>query len=214
MTTETRIWDGAAWRLINGPVGATGSPGTNGTNGSPGVPGRSVVVTTSAIPPVAPVAGDQWINGALVQVWSGAAWVSLVGAIGATGATGPQGNPGITGADATVRWGAVNMNLVGDTAVIVPFAKWRPLELTAYSPSIDLSTVARFGLYTAPGGGGTALIVPVVLSLALDGDDVFTIQAAPKRTIQTASSIYLRCTTPKGVPATCRFSLTIRDLTT
>ena len=139
--------------------------------------------------------------------------------IGPRGQAGPKGDTGAQGPPAPYRQReiaiavpGVNMNLVGDTPLSIPFALWRIVELLGYSPSVNLSTTARIGLYTAPAASGSTLITPTLVNLNLNENDAYTIAPAQKRTVQQAGTVYLRNTQAFGSAATCSFQLTIRDL--
>lgn len=60
-------WNGTRWVAVSttsggGGVGPAGPAGPKGDKGEKGDPGRAVAVTVSASEPVAPLAGDVWID--------------------------------------------------------------------------------------------------------------------------------------------------------
>jgi len=54
-------WNGTKWVAVSSASGG-GAPGPQGPKGDKGDAGRSVTVTVSQAEPVAPVAGDVWID--------------------------------------------------------------------------------------------------------------------------------------------------------
>lgn len=100
-----------------GPTGATGAPGAQGPVGPAGATGpqgpagaagagvsiKGSLPNTGALPSSG-AAGDAWLIGGNLYVWTGTAWENVgtiqgpAGPTGATGAEGPQGPAGPTGA--------------------------------------------------------------------------------------------------------------------
>ena len=143
---------------------------------------------------------------------------SIMGPRGETGATGPAGPEGPPAPyrqrQISLTWTNVNANLVADSPLSIPFGLWRIDGLMAYSGSIDLSTVARIGLYTGPAATGTALVVPTLLALPLGENNGYNPAAAAQRTSRGEPVVYLRVTTPKGSASTFSAMLTLTDLST
>jgi hypothetical protein len=108
---------------------------------------------------------------------------------------------------------ALNLNSVADTAIPVPFGKWKLARCDFHDASTTLAlSLAVVGLYTAAAAGGTNLITSVVTGLIVSTDCISqTVGALTK--YQTAATIYLRPTTAHGVAATCAVTLHLDDMT-
>jgi hypothetical protein len=106
---------------------------------------------------------------------------------------------------------AVNANLVGDTALVIPlpsgFTRYRVTRVTALAPSISL-TAAQAAVYTAVVGGGVVICSPQALSgltnatAATAGNAIDLTLALAAATFFIATTLYFRITTAQGAAAT------------
>lgn len=99
------VWDGARWMCSpcgdfdDQPFPPFGPPVFSGpTAQPPWYPGANGGVSFGQVPPPNPVRGHFWWNGTTLQMFDGAAWVSIVGGAGGAGVTdGSDAGPGIVG---------------------------------------------------------------------------------------------------------------------
>jgi hypothetical protein len=104
----------------------------------------------------------------------------------------------------------VNFNSAGDTAItinIAASAEWRMFIVAITNTGTTASlTTAQYGLFTASGGGGTALVASGTAMSGLTSNTVNTptnyIQAAPAVGVRlNITTVYFRITTPQGAAA-------------
>lgn len=110
----------------------------------------------------------------------------------------------------TVKATGVNANSVADTAIAIPLptgvTSYRVAKVTGLNPSASL-TAAQAGLYTAAGGGGTAICAAQALSglttnAANTAGNAADLTQANGATAFTATTLYFRITTAQGAAAT------------
>ncbi len=87
-------------------------------------------------------------------------------------------------------------------------AKWRAFRFTGYGASVSLTT-ATIGLYSASGGGGSAVIAPSGLT-ALTASTKFTDVAFSIGDVHTETTLYLRNVVAQGSAATANFRLELQ----
>lgn len=111
----------------------------------------------------------------------------------------------------TITVQGVNVNLVGDTPVFVPFSKFQVEIVKVTNASTSLAaTSATLGAYTAPAAGGTAIVTPATGVLtplssatAINSATVAaTGSVTPTVVNNTLSQIYLHCGVAHGSAAT------------
>jgi hypothetical protein len=85
-------------------------------------------------------------------------------------------------------------------------AGYLPIRFFAYGASTSL-TLATVDLRTAAGGGGSAIISAQPLSALTGGSLMVALTLALATTIQTATTLTIRCVTGQAAPATCKFGL-------
>lgn len=113
----------------------------------------------------------------------------------------------------TVAVKAVDINTVGDTAVHVPFSKWRlkGMGLSGASETLAASS-ATIGAYSAPAAGGTALVTPATAT------GLTTAAAYNARTVAATAisfstdTLYIRVGVAHGSAATVDVYLDIESL--
>lgn len=96
----------------------------------------------------------------------------------------------------------VNVNTTGDAAVlpIANASNWSVANVVFTNASTSLTTAAA-GLFTAPSGGGTAIVANAALS-ALTGSTVVSQRTVASTAIQTGQNLYLNVGTAQGAAAT------------
>jgi hypothetical protein len=96
----------------------------------------------------------------------------------------------------------VNVNATGDTAnlKIANASNWSVSNVVFTNASISLTTAAA-GLFTAPSGGGTAIVANAALS-ALTASTVVSQRTVASTAIQTGENLYVNVGTAQGAAAT------------
>jgi len=96
----------------------------------------------------------------------------------------------------------VNVNATGDTAnlKIANASNWSVSNVVFTNASISLTTAAA-GLFTAPSGGGTAIVANAALS-ALTSSTVVSQRTVASTAIQTGDNLYVNVGTAQGAAAT------------
>ena len=96
----------------------------------------------------------------------------------------------------------VNVNATGDTAnlKIANASNWSVSNVVFTNASISLTTAAA-GLFTAPSGGGTAIVANAALS-ALTSSTVVSQRTVASTAIQTGDNLYINVGTAQGAAAT------------
>lgn len=96
----------------------------------------------------------------------------------------------------------VNVNATGDTAnlKIANASNWSVSNVVFTNASISLTTAAA-GLFTAPSGGGTAIVANAALS-ALTASTVVSQRTVASTAIQTGENLYINVGTAQGAAAT------------
>jgi len=96
----------------------------------------------------------------------------------------------------------VNVNATGDTAklTIANASNWSVSNVVFTNASISLTTAAA-GLFTAPSGGGTAIVANAALS-ALTSSTVVSQRTVASTAIQTGENLYVNVGTAQGAAAT------------
>ena len=96
---------------------------------------------------------------------------------------------------------AITINLV--PGVAAGSANYKVHEITMNNASANLTT-AQAAVYTAAAAGGTALASAQALTVlaAATNDLSLTLATGATQSVQTANTLYLRCTTAQGAAAT------------
>jgi hypothetical protein len=113
----------------------------------------------------------------------------------------------------TVAVKAVDLNTVGDTAVHVPFAKWRlkGMGLSGVSTTLAASS-ATIGAYSAPAAGGTALVTPATAT-GLTSAAAYNARTVAATAISfSTDTLYIRVGVAHGSAATVDVYLDIESL--
>jgi hypothetical protein len=106
----------------------------------------------------------------------------------------------------------VNVNSSGDTVMpIINSSRWSVSNVVFTNASISLST-ATAGVFTAPNGGGTAIVADAALS-ALNAASVVSQRSVATTAAQTGDNLYLDVGTPQGAAATMDVFVYGYDLT-
>lgn len=95
----------------------------------------------------------------------------------------------------------VNANATGDTVLpIVNSSSYSVKNVVFTNASVDLTTAAA-GVFTAPAGGGTAIVANAALS-ALSSSTVVSERTVAATAAQTGQNLYVRIGTAQGAAAT------------
>jgi hypothetical protein len=96
---------------------------------------------------------------------------------------------------------AIPLNLVPEVAAGAAYYLIRGVQVN--NASVPLTT-AQGALYTAPGAGGDNIVAAASLSSLTTATSNLdhTIAAVGSNKVQTANTVYYRCTTAQGAPAT------------
>jgi hypothetical protein len=96
----------------------------------------------------------------------------------------------------------VNVNATGDTAnlKIANASNWSVSNVVFTNASISLTTAAA-GVFTLPGGAGTAIVANAALS-ALTSSTVVSQRTVASTAIQTGENLYVNVGTAQGAAAT------------
>jgi hypothetical protein len=106
----------------------------------------------------------------------------------------------------------VNVNTTNDTVMpIINSGRWSVSNVVFTNASISLST-ATAGVFTAPSGGGTAIVADAALS-ALNAASVVSQRTVATTAAQTGDYLYLDVGTPQGAAATMDVFVYGYDLT-
>ena len=107
---------------------------------------------------------------------------------------------------------SVNVNQTGDTVLpIQNSSRYSVSNVVCTNASTSLTTAAA-GLFTAPGGGGTAIVANAALS-ALTGSTVVSQRTVASTAAQTGQNLYLNVGTAQGAAATMDVFVYGYDLT-
>jgi hypothetical protein len=130
------LFDGAAWVDTNGGVIVPPSGGGGGGTGGTG----AATVIISSTPPGNPVAGMQWWNGSVLQVFDGTQWKI----VGPGGAAGPV--PTTTRVFAVTQ--STNVTLTQNAWTIVPFTNAPSLDSAlGWNATTHMYQPTRAGTY-------------------------------------------------------------------
>ena len=106
----------------------------------------------------------------------------------------------------------VNVNSAADTAMpIINTSRWSVSNVVFTNASISLTT-ATAGVFTAPAGGGTAIVADAALS-ALNAASVVSQRTVASTAAQTGDYLYLDVGTVQGAAATMDVFVYGYDLT-
>ena len=93
-------------------------------------------------------------------------------------------------------------------------AKYRITKLMAYDASINMAAnLATTGLFTAPSGGGSALVALALMQTLITPSNFTDMTLAIAGNYRTESTLYIRSGVAAGVAATTSFLLEYVDLT-
>ena len=107
---------------------------------------------------------------------------------------------------------SVNVNQTGDTVLpIQNSSRYSVSNVVCTNASTSLTTAAA-GLFTAPGGGGTAIVANAALS-GLTGSTVVSQRTVASTAAQTGQNLYLNVGTAQGAAATMDVFVYGYDLT-
>ena len=99
---------------------------------------------------------------------------------------------------------AVNLNAAtSDNALTIESGRYRLDKITVENASVSMTT-ATLGVFTAAGGGGTTVVADQAIA-ALTASSKFldlTLGGSVTADVVTAGTLYVRCGTPNGGPAT------------
>lgn len=101
-----------------------------------------------------------------------------------------------------------NLNAIADTAVpILNATKYSVKNYVVCNSSMAATvTVATFGIFTAPGSAGTA-ILSVTNASALTASTTVVDAASTSTAAETAQVLYMRCILAQGAAETCDIAL-------
>lgn len=106
-----------------------------------------------------------------------------------------------------------NLNAVGGEATFTGLpAKYLVIALRAFDASAT-PVLATAGLFTATGGGGTAVVSLATLTGLTAATKVSAMTVAVPADYLTASTLFLRNGTAQGTALTASFQLEVLDLT-
>lgn len=106
----------------------------------------------------------------------------------------------------------VNVNAAADTVMpIINSSRWSVSNVVFTNASISLST-ATAGVFTAPNGGGTAIVADAALS-GLSAASVVSERTVASTAAQTGDNLYLDVGTVQGAAATMDVFVYGYDLT-
>ena len=106
----------------------------------------------------------------------------------------------------------VNVNTTNDTVMpIINSSRWSVSNVVFTNASISLTT-ATAGVFTAPSGGGTAIVADAALS-ALNAASVVSQRTVATTAAQTGDYLYLDVGTAQGAAATMDVFVYGYDLT-
>jgi hypothetical protein len=106
----------------------------------------------------------------------------------------------------------VNVNAAADTVMpIINSSRWSVSNVVFTNASISLST-ATAGVFTAPNGGGTAIVADAALS-GLSAASVVSQRTVASTAAQTGDNLYLDVGTVQGAAATMDVFVYGYDLT-
>jgi hypothetical protein len=106
----------------------------------------------------------------------------------------------------------VNVNAAADTVMpIINSSRWSVSNVVFTNASISLST-ATAGVFTAPSGGGTAIVADAALS-GLSAASVVSQRTVASTAAQTGDNLYLDVGTVQGAAATMDVFVYGYDLT-
>lgn len=107
---------------------------------------------------------------------------------------------------------SVNLNAAGDTVLpILDTGRYSVSNVVITNASISLTT-ATAGVFTAPSGGGTAIVADAALS-ALTSSSVVSQRTVASTAAQTGQNLYFAVGTPQGAAATADVFVYGYDLT-
>ena len=97
------------------------------------------------------------------------------------------------------------------TALTINAIRYVPIRCIVYNPTANLA-LATLGLYTAAGGGGVAIVAPVVLATLTGAGKFQSLSIAALTDVVTATTLYPRLTVASGVIGTAALLLEYVDL--
>lgn len=97
------------------------------------------------------------------------------------------------------------------TSFTVPFAKYVPVRAIVFDATANLAA-ATLGLYTASGGGGTAIVAPTLLSNLTGSTKFQSLTIAALTDMVTAQTLYPRLTVASGVAGTASLMIEFVEL--
>jgi len=107
---------------------------------------------------------------------------------------------------------SVNLNAAGDTVLpLIDTSRYSVSNVIVTNASVSLTT-ATGGLFTAPNGGGTAIVADAALS-ACTSAGVVSQRTVASTAAQTGQNLYFAVGTPQGAAATADVFVYGYDLT-